>query len=198
MPDTGAPWNIPYVENADLVSDWPADSLLVANAVAAGLDAAVLPGIGSNVVQTVKTDTFTTTSTSFVAVTGMSVTITPTSATSKVFVIVQLAVGAAADNTFAITEMTRGGTSIYRGDAASNRVRAVFGGWDFPGGQKALYSQTIVYLDSPATTSATTYDVRTRSQTAGFTAFINRSGSDADSSASVRGASSITAIEVAP
>jgi hypothetical protein len=24
MPDTGAPWNIPYVESADLVSDWPA------------------------------------------------------------------------------------------------------------------------------------------------------------------------------
>ena len=39
MPDTGAPWNIPYVENADLVRDWPADSLLVANAVAAGLSA---------------------------------------------------------------------------------------------------------------------------------------------------------------
>jgi hypothetical protein len=43
MPDTGAPWNIPYVENADLVRDWPADSLLVANAVAAGLSAAGLP-----------------------------------------------------------------------------------------------------------------------------------------------------------
>ena len=40
MPDTGSPWNIPYVENADLVRDWPADSLLVANAVAAGLSAA--------------------------------------------------------------------------------------------------------------------------------------------------------------
>jgi hypothetical protein len=37
MPDTGAPWNIPYVETADLVSDWPADSLALANAIAAAL-----------------------------------------------------------------------------------------------------------------------------------------------------------------
>jgi hypothetical protein len=58
MPDTGAPWNIPYVESTDLVSDWPADSLALANAIAAGLDDAGNAGIGSNVVQAVKTDTF--------------------------------------------------------------------------------------------------------------------------------------------
>jgi len=40
MPDTGAPWNIPYVESTDLVSDWPADSLALANAIDSGLDAA--------------------------------------------------------------------------------------------------------------------------------------------------------------
>ena len=40
MPDTGAPWNIPYVESTDLVSDWPTDSLALANAIDAGLDAA--------------------------------------------------------------------------------------------------------------------------------------------------------------
>jgi hypothetical protein len=34
-------------------------------------------GIGSNVVQTVKTDTFTTTSTSYTTLTGLSATITP-------------------------------------------------------------------------------------------------------------------------
>ena len=33
MPDTGAPWNIPYVASTDLVSDWPADSLALANAI---------------------------------------------------------------------------------------------------------------------------------------------------------------------
>jgi hypothetical protein len=38
MPDTGAPWNIPYVEATDLVSDWPADSLALANAIVAALE----------------------------------------------------------------------------------------------------------------------------------------------------------------
>ena len=40
MPDTGAPWNIPYVQSSDLVSDWPADSLALANAIDASLIAA--------------------------------------------------------------------------------------------------------------------------------------------------------------
>ena len=38
MPDTGSPWFIPYVENADLVRDWPADSLELANAIVAALE----------------------------------------------------------------------------------------------------------------------------------------------------------------
>lgn len=38
MPDTGAPYNIPYVESTDLVSGWPAISLDVANAIVAALD----------------------------------------------------------------------------------------------------------------------------------------------------------------
>lgn len=40
MPDTGAPWNIPYVVSSDLVKDYPTDSLALANAVATGLGAA--------------------------------------------------------------------------------------------------------------------------------------------------------------
>jgi hypothetical protein len=40
MADTGAPWNIPYAEPAELVRDWPALSEDVAEAVAAGLSAA--------------------------------------------------------------------------------------------------------------------------------------------------------------
>jgi len=87
MPDTGAPWNIPYVEATDLVSGWPTDSLALANAIAAGLDDAVVAGIGSNVVSTTKTDVWSAASTSFTDVTGLAVTITPTSATSKVLVL---------------------------------------------------------------------------------------------------------------
>jgi hypothetical protein len=40
MPDTGAPWNIPYVEPADLVRDYPAADEAQALAIAAGLSSA--------------------------------------------------------------------------------------------------------------------------------------------------------------
>jgi hypothetical protein len=40
MPDTGAPWNIPYAAPTDLVRDWPALSEDIAEAVADGLDIA--------------------------------------------------------------------------------------------------------------------------------------------------------------
>jgi hypothetical protein len=53
-------------------------------------------------------------------------------------------------------------------------------------------------LDSPASTSALTYQVEVAIAFAGFV-LINRSGGDldADNSARVRGASSITLMEVA-
>jgi hypothetical protein len=41
MADTGAPWNIPYVEPADLVRDYPAADEAQALAIAAGLSNAV-------------------------------------------------------------------------------------------------------------------------------------------------------------
>jgi hypothetical protein len=80
MPDTGAPWNIPYVEAADLVRDYPAASLALGTAIAAGLSSA------SNVrqIQTVTSTTdFNTSSTSAVDLTGAAVTITPESATNR-------------------------------------------------------------------------------------------------------------------
>lgn len=40
MPDTGAPWNIPYIEPSDLVRDYPAANEDMADAIAAGLTAA--------------------------------------------------------------------------------------------------------------------------------------------------------------
>jgi len=194
MPDTGAPWNIPYVASTDLVSDWPADSLALANAIDAGLDAAGNAGIGSNVVSVTKTDTFSTTSGTFTPVTGLSVAITPTSATAKVLVICQIIWSSGSGNHGAF-KMTRGGTDVYIGDAASNRTRAVFGG----NGDAALtdpaWPGVIVFLDSPATTSSTTYQVETVA-TAG-TIYVNQSSNDTDNSTFVRGASSITAIEVA-
>jgi hypothetical protein len=196
MADTGAPWNIPYVEPGDLVRDYPAASLALGTAIAAGLSAAVNPGIGSNVVQTVKTDTFTTTSTSYTTVTGLTATITPSSATSKIVVIAQVTHGLAGSATgYGHFRIAGGNTSGYIGDAASNRVRNVFGGSVDVNLQASMPTGVMVFVDSPSSASPVTYSVEARQASAG-TVFVNRSFGDADNAFNGRGASSITVIEV--
>ena len=198
MPDTGSPWNIPYVENADLVRDWPADSLLVANAVAAGLSAAGNAGIGSNVVQTVKTDVFTTTSTSYTVITGLTATITPTSATSKILVLANVkgASNQATSGGGLQYRLMRDSTAIYIGDASGSATQASGQlGTRLTGSEALLISDTAVMLDSPATTSAVIYSVQVRANAG--TAFINKPESTSTDSATTRAASGITVIEVA-
>jgi hypothetical protein len=196
MPDTGAPWNIPYVENADLVSDWPADSLLVANAVAAGLTAANT-GIGSNVVQTVKTDTFSTSSATYTALTGLSASITPSSATAKVLVMVDLKFSNTTNNQTTHVRLVRGATVLYVGNADGNRTQtsAATGGASGEGTQLLYNAGIITFLDSPASAASTTYGVEIR--VGGGTAVVNRALADDNLQQVARTASSITLIEVA-
>jgi len=196
MPDTGAPWNIPYVAPTDNPRVYPAADEAQALAIAAGLDAAAVAGIGSNVVQVIKTDTFTSTSTSFTAVTGMAATITPTTNTSKILIIVQVSHGQNGTAAYGNFKVTGGNTATYVGDTVGNRISAVFGGFSNSALGAVLLSAPIVYLDSPTTTSPTTYQLEVR--TPSSSVFINRSATDTNSTDFTRGASSITLIEVAP
>jgi hypothetical protein len=197
MPDTGLPWEIPYAAPADLVRDWPALSEDVADAVAAGLSAAGPAGIGSNVVQTVKTDTFTTTSATYTTVTGLSATITPTSNTAKVLIIVQVthAMGAAGVG-YGHFRVAGGNATTYVGDASGSRISGVFGGGSESTDTLSALSETIVYVDSPASASPTTYQLEVRTASTG-SVHINRSQNDGSNAFNNRGASSITLIEVA-
>ena len=140
-------------------------------------------GVGSNVVSTSKTDGFTTSSTSFVDVTGLSVVITPTSATSKVLVIAHVPLsGTGAQSTR--FQVLRGASAIGNGSGGSGQAYA-----NYSGDQNPANSNAYVYLDSPATTSATTYKVQ--ASTSSGTAHIGRSAVGAILSCS------ITVIEVA-
>ena len=146
------------------------------------------------VVQTGKTDTFSTTSTSLTNITGLSVSITPSSTASKILVLLQI--GAIDNNTAAqpmIGDVVRNTTPIGVGDAAGSRTR---GGWTVvnAGDTRAL-TASWSWLDSPATTSAVTYQARVR--TSGGTLFINRTSFDNDAATFGRTVSTITAIEVA-
>jgi hypothetical protein len=184
--DTGLPWELPYPLPTDLVRDG-ADAIKdLAEAVADGLDAAGNPGIGPNVVQTVKTNTFTTTGTSFVDVTGLAVTITPTSATSRILVIVSMQWGSGG-----LSPKSR----LIGGDLATTwphdfltRIGSQGASFNF-GAQMIGTGWAIV--DSPASTSAQTYQVQANGNGGTFT--VNQSVNGDDT-----GASSIMAIEVAP
>ena len=194
MPDTGAPWNIPYVAPSDLVRDYPTDSEALADAIEAALNTRTF----GQIIQTVKTDTFVTTINQGAAsaITGLTVSITPTSNTAKVFVLAQVVVsrGEFAASTTSL-RLTRGGTGIGVGDAASNRRRETTGAW--PEDALGVQTMTIVYLDSPATTSATTYGVSLSHGRAGTdNVAVNRSFTDTDANNIARYASTITAIEV--
>jgi hypothetical protein len=146
------------------------------------------------VVSAVKTDTFTSTSSTYVDVTGLSATITPSSASSKILVFAQISLGHAQTGTSGSTwRMTGGGIGAYVGDASASINREI-GGFTDPSlgwGNGMRATQAGIYLDSPATTSATTYQAQVARFTGG-TVYVNRGSND-----SGRGASSITLMEVA-
>ena len=142
-----------------------------------------------------KSDTFSFTTNSFVDVTGLSVSITPTSASNKVFVVVSISIGSSVTSS-GLFKILRDSTDIGIGDAASSRTRTT-GSTYSPDGNVAN-SVGATFLDSPATTSATTYKIQVRNANAANTSYVNRSVTDTDTSGTVRTISTITLFEVAP
>ena len=145
------------------------------------------------VVSTNKADTFSTTSASFVDITGLSATITPSSATSKILVIANLVIGATLPNDpITIINLVRGSTSIAQGDASGSKTRGASG--VRINNQSETQSVGISFLDSPATTSATTYKLQM--QTSSNTSYVNRGGVEADTAVFGRYSSTITIMEI--
>jgi transcriptional regulator with XRE-family HTH domain len=104
------------------------------------------------VVSTTKTDTFSTASSSFVDITGLSVSITPTSASSKILVMAHITAGVSANSGYNL--LLRDSTIILQGDAASSRPRisvAVMNTSTYE-----MQTTPVVFLDSPSTTSSAT------------------------------------------
>ena len=145
--------------------------------------------------QTVKTDTFSTSSTSATDVTGLSVSITPTRSDSKILVMYD--VKASCENIQMSFFLVRGSTKIYIGNADGNRIAAtsVVGGIPDPSESHRYPQQmTATFLDSPSTTSSTTYKVQC--QVNSGTGYVNRSGNDSNDAYRARVPSSITVMEI--
>lgn len=148
------------------------------------------------VVSVIKTDTFTTTSTSFTALTGLSASITPSSTSSKILVVVSVegATSGGTTNSIGGFRVMRDSTAIGVGDAAGSRKQST--GLISTQGQSATatVSNTKSILDTPSSTSAITYSVEVI--VAAATLFINRLQLDTDAAAIQRPISTITLMEV--
>jgi hypothetical protein len=157
---------------------------------------AVNSGAILQVQQVTKTDDWGTFSTTYIDVTGLAVSITPTSSSSKILVIGNISLGSSTVDRYSVFgRLMRGSTPIHVYTGGGNYDQGTFsyqmGGFEGP------MSQSFTFLDSPSTTSATTYKVQVRGE-APHTAYINR-GLEADGNTSItpRVVSSITLMEVA-
>ena len=160
------------------------------------LPTARLPsGTVLQVVSNTKTDTFSTTSASFTDITGLFVTITPISATSNILVMYTTTVGTLTGQYSVGLQLVRGATAIYLGTAASARTRA--SSWGFSESSAYwLASLNGIFLDSPATTSATTYKLQMISPY-GVTSYLGQNQNDNDSTGYSRVPATITVMEIA-
>ena len=159
-------------------------------------------GSALQVVQAVKTDTFTTNSSaaavgSEIALTGITVNITPSSSSNKVLVFWNLNCGHNVDTGHSYLFLMRGSTKIALGAAASSRTPATHVINSNAGGEMSHVSGQ--FLDSPSTTSETTYSFKVACTSGESTGFgLNRSTRDNDAANfDGRAASTITVMEIA-
>ena len=94
---------------------------------------------------------------SFEAVSGFTVVMTPKFNTSKILITLNLLLEIRSASIVAI-ELTRGGSSIFTNEGGLRANESANGGYI-----------TFSYLDSPASTSALTYGVQTRSSNGDYT-----------------------------
>jgi hypothetical protein len=159
-------------------------------------------GTGGKVLQVVQASKTNTTSTlnqdTFTDL-GLSASITPTSTSNKVLVLVSI--GRVCCNTSSLRlcpfRILRDATGIGIGVVDGVKLRSNFVISDSPDnnyGQGGAYQ----YLDSPSTTSATTYKIQWTGQ-AGETWYLHRSSSNTDNTDTIhtRSASHIILMEVA-
>ena len=153
------------------------------------------------VLQANKTDVFTAgLSSTFVGIPDLSVTITPTSTSSKILIMPTVFISSNY-TTFYHFQLYRNGTIIdgARGDASGSRARDYGMFYISNTGNNNSHNMSLPpYLDSPNTTSATTYQLYVGDQNnGGSTFYLNRSQRDGTQVYEPRGISTFTVMEIA-
>ena len=171
--------------------DGTVDSGTIAADVAsqAELDALVT-GKVLQVVSATKTDTFSSSSTAWINIPSLSVTITPSSTSSKILVSYSLTGHSPHD---AAVRLARDGTGISLGDGDGVRTVCTT---EFPQPVRVNETDTVSsqFLDSPSSTAAIVYTVQCSSS--GVLMLVNRSSTDSNAAGDSRTSSDITVMEI--
>ena len=203
--DSGDTFIIPSGATLDTTSatvTYPAGS--ISNAAIASDAAIATTKLGTGAVLQAVQAIFTGTQTlatggvnaNFSDITSLSVAITPSSSSNKILLIAHLT-ASCADDRGIFFKFTGGNTASFVGDTAGNKTRVA--GFYFSGnaaGSANGAPVTLMYLDSPSTTSATTYKVQGAPNFNSGNASINYNLNESDNAYFPRGASSLIAIEV--
>ena len=150
---------------------------------------------GSAILQVVsvsKIDAFTTTSTSYTDITGLTASITPSSTSSQILVLSKVSINPRV-NSIGDIQLLRGATVIGGGTVVGSRSSGMSS--FFTNATLGTGDLVTNFLDSPASVSSQTYKLQVRTQTG--TLGINTSATDDNLAVIARTSSTITLMEVA-
>ena len=145
--------------------------------------------------QTLKQDVFSMSgSSSYVAVTGLSLSITPSSATNKILIFGTIYTGSPTDDYANVFALYKDGSAVSAAHGTGSGTRygaAMKLRADGGGNAKHLHHE---FLDTAGGTSAITYQYYMAAETTGY---VGRTGNDGNSWYQARCPSIITAMEIA-
>ena len=150
------------------------------------------------VVQAVKTDRQDTTSTSYADVSGLSISITPSSTSSKVLVILDINNISNSAASVVRFKILRDSTVVTKntdgGGADTQNAFATGGGGGTSVSARKISSCNLHFIDSPSSTSSLTYKVQMNASSASSTSSINNWQTNDD----MGSVSAITLMEILP
>ena len=132
-------------------------------------------------------------------ITNLSLTITPSSTSSKILVNTHISYSGSSNNLYGSGYLMRDSTDIGVNTTATGSQFNVSFGLELVGQTNETYklrNSSMTFLDSPSSTSALTYKVQARVDANG-TMYINRTGADANADYGSRGISTLTVMEIA-
>ena len=129
--------------------------------------------------------------------TGLTVSITPNATTSKIMVMAQVSMGASTSYRFAI-RLVRDSTNIFIAEPSGlTSCTLATASHQGSGGNMIDCTFPVMFLDSPSTTSTTTYKIQATTEGSGGTWYLNRGAYGSDNASVYVVASSITVMEIA-